>query len=73
MAKKGKNTDLKLFGCKNCGAQLAFSPTTQGLKCNYCGGSFDIENPEDIKITEPEKIIPFSVDEMSLRNVSLVG
>ena len=63
MAKKGKNTDLKLFGCKNCGAQLAFSPTTQGLKCNYCGGSFDIENPEDIKITEPEKIIPFSVDD----------
>lgn len=36
--------DVKRFPCKQCGAQLAFSPGAQSLKCTYCG--FENEIPQ---------------------------
>jgi len=61
-------TKLKAYACSNCGAKLVFSPSTQNLRCNYCGGNFDIEHPEDVKITNPEGIVPFKVDENEFKN-----
>lgn len=31
------------YNCPNCNARLKFTPETQELSCEYCGGSFSIE------------------------------
>ncbi len=35
--------DVVEYKCPNCGAPLAFSPQAQRLSCEYCGGSFTIQ------------------------------
>ena len=39
--------ELRQFPCKNCGADLKFSPGTDALKCPYCGAENEIEFEED--------------------------
>ena len=31
------------YNCPNCNARLKFTPETQELSCEYCGGSFSVE------------------------------
>lgn len=35
--------DIVEYKCPNCSADLKFEPSTQKLSCEYCGGSFTIE------------------------------
>ena len=35
--------DIVEYKCPNCSADLKFSPQTQRLTCEYCGGSFTME------------------------------
>lgn len=35
--------DVVEYKCPNCGAGLTFMPQTQRLSCEYCGGSFSVE------------------------------
>lgn len=32
------------YKCSNCGGELAFDPSSQKLRCPYCGESYDIES-----------------------------
>lgn len=41
--------------CRNCGADLAFSPSEQLLKCPYCGTSNAIEATVDRSVAQEEK------------------
>ena len=58
------------YNCPNCNARLKFTPETQELSCEYCGGSFTIEEiknlfadkEELIEGPAPEETVP-SVEE----------
>ena len=36
------------YNCPNCNARLKFTPETQELSCEYCGGSFTIEEIKNL-------------------------
>lgn len=40
--------DIVEYKCPNCTADLKFQPSTQRLSCEYCGGSFTIEEIKKI-------------------------
>jgi len=52
---------LKKIGCKNCGAEVVFDPSTQLSNCNFCGSTFEIESATDEEIIKPDSILPFSI------------
>ncbi|MGF1452392.1 MAG: hypothetical protein ACFB21_10010, partial [Opitutales bacterium] len=41
--------------CKNCGAELAFSPAEQSLQCPYCGTTNAIETGWEVSYAHEEK------------------
>lgn len=40
--------DILEYKCPNCGADLKFSPTTQMLTCEYCTGSFTVDEVKNL-------------------------
>jgi len=52
--------DADRFPCPACGADMAFAPETQALRCSYCGHSVDLaDENQDIKendLAEGEKL-----------------
>lgn len=44
-----KNEDTHLFPCSSCGGNMVFDPSSQLLKCPYCGSTMDIQKRKDIK------------------------
>lgn len=40
--------DIVEYKCPNCSADLKFVPSTQTLSCEYCGGSFTIEEVKSL-------------------------
>lgn len=53
--------NLKKIGCKNCGAEVVFDPTTQLSNCNFCGSTYEIESATDEKEITIDGILPFSI------------
>ena len=54
--------DIVEYKCPNCNADLKFQPATQKLCCEYCGGSFSIEETKKLyaKAEEPQDGDDFS-------------
>ena len=48
-----KETTQLQFPCKNCGAQLAFTPGVQALTCDYCGHEEHIPATENQVVEHP--------------------
>jgi DNA-directed RNA polymerase subunit RPC12/RpoP len=46
------NAKAKNLGCKDCGANLTYSPGTTFLKCHYCGAENEIVAEEEVIIEE---------------------
>lgn len=43
------------FACERCGADLAFTPDTTSLSCDYCGESFEIEQASADELRDVHK------------------
>jgi hypothetical protein len=50
------------FGCKNCGASMAYDAGSQALKCPFCG-SASLEEDGIKGVLAPELILPFVIDQ----------
>jgi DNA-directed RNA polymerase subunit RPC12/RpoP len=61
------NTDVKRFPCRQCGAQLSFSPGLQSLKCQYCGFVNPIpQSAEDIEELDFHQYLEIARQESTL-------
>jgi DNA-directed RNA polymerase subunit RPC12/RpoP len=49
---EGTQVTASTVPCSQCGAELEFRPTTQSLRCNYCGHSQHIEVSADAEVLE---------------------
>jgi predicted RNA-binding Zn-ribbon protein involved in translation (DUF1610 family) len=60
-------TSRQTFFCQGCGVDFLLPPQHLTLTCPYCGSAYVVRRPESRDLIDPQRIIPFQVDENAAR------
>jgi len=62
------SSDLVIYKCEHCGAEIVTARSTVATTCAYCGRAISMTD-KLVKNFKPDVVIPFSVDESRAREI----
>ena len=67
---KTDTSDLVVYSCKNCGAEVITSKSTIATTCAFCGRAISLSD-KLVGDFAPDALIPFAIDEKKAKEIYL--